>query len=45
METAAFFDELPPGEHHEWADDLLQRLDRPRDHGPVVCVLDTGANE
>jgi hypothetical protein len=43
-ETAAFFDELPPAEHPEWADDLLKRLDGPSADGPFVCVLDSGTN-
>ena len=43
-ETADFFDGLPPEEQPEWADDLLNRIDFPRDNGdvPHVCVLDTG---
>lgn len=43
-ETAAFFDELSPTEQPQWADDLLQRLEGPEEGDPVVCVLDTGAN-
>lgn len=43
-ETAAFFDELPPAEHPEWADGLLERLDGPSEDSPFVCILDTGAN-
>jgi hypothetical protein len=43
-ETAAFFDELAPGEHADWASDLLRRLHGPDEGGPVVCVLDTGVN-
>ena len=43
-ETAAFFDELTPREHPEWADNLLSRLDGPDEDGPCICILDTGAN-
>ena len=43
-ETAAFFDELPPAQQPEWADELLGRLERPTQPGPYVCLLDTGVN-
>lgn len=43
-ETAAFFDELKPGEQHEWADDLVNRLKLPIQTTSHVCILDTGIN-
>lgn len=43
-ETAAFFDELPPAQQPEWADELLGRLEQSTQPGPYVCLLDTGAN-
>ena len=43
-ETAAFFDELNPGEQHEWADDLVTRLQSPSQVTSHVCILDTGIN-
>jgi hypothetical protein len=43
-ETAAFFDELTPKEHPEWASNLLSRLDGPDEDATYVCILDTGTN-
>ena len=45
-ETAAFFDEMPMAEQHEWAQELLGRLVQipGGDDTPYVCVLDTGVN-
>jgi hypothetical protein len=43
-ETAAFFDELEPGEQQEWAQELLGRLQQQPADGPFVCILDTGVN-
>lgn len=45
-ETAAFFDELTPGEQQEWANDLRKRLVQPQnpEQSPYVCILDTGVN-
>lgn len=44
-ETAAFFDELPPAQQFEWADELLRRLEKRNQPGPFICLLDTGANQ
>lgn len=44
-ETAAFFDQLPPEEQSEWADELLRRLEQRDQPGPFICLLDTGANQ
>ncbi len=45
-ETAEFFDSLPPGEHPEWLNDLLERTQfaEPGQATPHVCLLDTGVN-
>jgi len=45
-ETAGFFDGLLPEEQQDWAAELLERLELPRDpdQSPVVCLLDTGTN-
>jgi len=45
-ETADFFDTLLREEQHEWADDLVSRLNQPDEHddSPYVCILDTGVN-
>ncbi len=45
-ETAAFFDEMPVNQQHEWADELLSRVSfsEVTDSTPYVCILDTGVN-
>ena len=45
-ETAAFFDELPVEQQHEWAKELLERtvISVVTDDTPYVCILDTGTN-
>jgi hypothetical protein len=45
-ETAAFFDELPVEQQHEWAKELLERtvISAVIDDTPYVCILDTGTN-
>ena len=45
-ETAEFFDSLPPEEHSEWLDELLDRAQFENSDGraPYVCLLDTGVN-
>jgi len=45
-ETAAFFDELPIEEQHEWATDLVNRLSVAGNSNsvPHICILDTGVN-
>ncbi|MFC1749576.1 S8 family peptidase [Pseudomonadota bacterium] len=45
-ETAAFFDEMPAEQQHEWAKDLLERtiVADITDDTPYVCILDTGVN-
>lgn len=41
-ETADLFHGLPPGEQWQWSENVLQRISRPPDDAPSVCVLDTG---
>ncbi len=45
-ETAAFFDEIPANQQHEWTDELLSRasFSKATDTTPYVCILDTGVN-
>jgi hypothetical protein len=43
-ETAAFFVEQSPKEQADWANSLLERLQKPSDDAPSVCILDSGVN-
>ncbi|VAW87215.1 putative serine protease [hydrothermal vent metagenome] len=45
-ETAAFFDEMPVDQQHEWTGELLNRVlfSGITDSTPYVCILDTGVN-
>ena len=43
-EVPSLFMEMPRLEQRAWVDELLQRLERPSDGAPRICVLDTGVN-
>jgi hypothetical protein len=41
-ESASIFNDSPPEEQAQWADELKNRTTPPPDDAPAVCVLDTG---
>lgn len=43
-EVASIFMEIPRLEQKQWVDDLLERIQRPTDEAPRICLLETGVN-
>lgn len=42
-DTPTVFMQMPGGEQREWVADLVERIERPGDDAPAVCLLDSGS--